>query len=420
MYGRIVAVLAKGSDHPASWYWPAFSGGHPGVFSVRGMATWASPVYHDGDAPLLTHNSEGRFILSETESGGTRVELTWQMSVETGRNSGLGNPHGPSQFSESVAPTTIQEYLVLRQCATALGVTDWPQARVPDGALDALRVVAGHGSSKRYAAQEWDAIYTLAALGDRSVLDLLAVPEPELRHVFAVAMIPGPESTRLPSRWIDTGNVYVIAELSRRRAAASLVVPGAERWLRGEPEEYAETAVRDIVRLAPGDRAIVLLRSALRARRPGTRLSAAAGLVALGVHDDLTLGVLATEWRAVRERGVVNALLILGEGGATSEPAVPFLEARAAEGPSGLYRTHLVSAIARIRAEDARARKSGVDQSEAPEPETNRAQGGQPATSRLERHSRGCEGPCRLPSFGPRLLRDRALVVPAGRSGGRG
>lgn len=110
------------------------------MFGAYG-ADYYSPVYHSPRGPLITM-ARFRIRISAPQPGRTTVEVIVEgMAVVAGQTFGhLGvlTPHGSHWIAKQVAPTTVEEHAILRRCAQALGVRDFPDTSVPANGIDGI------------------------------------------------------------------------------------------------------------------------------------------------------------------------------------------------------------------------------------------------------------------------------------------
>jgi len=104
-------------------------------------APYYSPVYHSPRGPLMMM-AAFRIHLSATQPGHTSVEVIAEgTQVVAGRTVGhLGflTPHGSHWILKPVAPTTVEEHAILRRCAKAFGVRDFPDTTVPAKGIEGI------------------------------------------------------------------------------------------------------------------------------------------------------------------------------------------------------------------------------------------------------------------------------------------
>lgn len=125
------------------------------------FSQYLSPVYHNarGPCPMMTRF---RLHLTTPSPGRTTVEVIPEgMRVVAGRTSGFLRVHGPANIVKPAAPTTVEEYTILRRCGEAFGVRDMPETTIPPQGTDAI---AG-----RLVADEPRAEDTLLFLGGPAV-----------------------------------------------------------------------------------------------------------------------------------------------------------------------------------------------------------------------------------------------------------
>jgi hypothetical protein len=100
-----------------------------------------SPVYYSPRGPLMMM-AHFRIHISTPQTGRTTVEVIAEgTQVVAGRTVGhLGflTPHGSHWIMRPVAPTTVEEHAILRRCAKAFGVRDFPDTIVPANGIEGI------------------------------------------------------------------------------------------------------------------------------------------------------------------------------------------------------------------------------------------------------------------------------------------
>ena len=320
--GRVRGAPLPGSPFPQQ--------GDERVVRLENEMTWFSPVYRSQARPFEYWTGGYQVRITRVEDRKTRVRVSAEKNEILLKRIPTPGPIDPQYrfVMKTVEPTTVEEFLIIRVVAEALGVAGLPAPSVPADGVAAVRGLVGEEESSR------EAVRVLGILRDRGSIAVLAerMKRGGPDAPWALGGIGGPEVVPLLVSGLSADREGVrcpsAAALSRMGVAAKEAVPALlavlpkEKWPKAR-----ELQVQALASMAPASpEAAAALADYLDDPNKAVCRRAAFGLASVGRDAEKMVSLLAGGLESEDDLERWSTARMLGRLGTVARSAAPALE----------------------------------------------------------------------------------------------